>query len=75
MFEFVMLLGLLMAGLSQLLPDGEEEEPRPGKEERSRTFRADRGGAYGWPETHCRPESRPMKVATLTARPKRNPCI
>lgn len=75
MFEFVMLLGLLVAGLSQLLPDGEEEEPRPGRAERSRTFRTDRGGPFWPPGHHYRAESRPMKVATLTARPKRKPCI
>ncbi len=75
MFEFVMLIGLLAAGLSQLLPDGEEEEPRPRPAERSLTFRIDRGGAY-WPPGHpYRADSRPMKVPTLTARPKRKPCI
>ncbi|AMV71749.1 hypothetical protein [Desulfuromonas sp. DDH964] len=46
MFEFVMLIGLLAAGLSQLLPDGEEEDSRPRRAGKSLPVRADRGRAF-----------------------------
>ena len=72
MFEVVMLIGLLLAGLSQLLPEQDEDETQ---KRGSDLFRGDRGGADRqlW-HPYCAP-SRAVKVPAEVGRPKRNPCM